>query len=151
MDSSLGNSWIPCILLGEGSSRDGMMSVGAMLDTVGEEVGVDIGVESEVVEWAVRFLKDIVYMLLPFLLLGCRGLLEVGAVGCTGHCFAARCPILLRCIRRYSVNHRLHRRCRVRCGLLAVRIGFRLIVFRLLLSVLLFVLFLLLLLAGAVD
>ena len=73
LDSSLGNSWIPCILLGEGSSRDGLTSVGAMRDTVGEEVGVDIGVESEVVEWAVRFLKDIVYMLLlPFLLLGCR-------------------------------------------------------------------------------
>ena len=39
---------IPCILLGEGSSQDGMTSVGAMLDTVGEKVGVDIGVESEV-------------------------------------------------------------------------------------------------------
>ena len=48
------------------------MSVGAMFDTVGEKVGVDIGVESEVVEWAICFLKDIVYMLLPFLLLGCR-------------------------------------------------------------------------------
>ena len=126
-----------------------MTSVGAMLDTVGEEVGVDIGVESEVVEWAVRFLKDIVYMLLPFLLLGCRGLLEVGAVGCTGHCFEACCPIFCsyrRCRVRCS-----YRRRRVRCRLLAMRIGFRLIVFRPLLSVLFFVLFLILLLAGAVD
>ena len=132
-----------------------------MLDTVGEEVGVDIGVESEVVEWAVRFLKDIVYMLLlPFLLLGCRGLLEVGAVEGALRIRMRRrgvpifCSYLTLLLGLYfpMLQRSSYRRRRgVRCRLLAMQIGFRLIVFRPLLSVLFFVLFLILLLAGAVD